>query len=446
MKRTAVFLIAFTVLLQSCCQYLDQKQLQDLQNLPQDPVHYLDKDDSKSLLIDKNTHKSLTQSFLQAHFAPWHTSEPLYRARDVFWGIETFADKNLFGPNLQPRSEHWWQKLVANCQVQSYPSIHKRAITVRPTDIRVMPSQEPAFYDYQKPGEGFPFDMFQNSLLPANTPILLTHVSKDKAWFLAQTATVSGWVNTFDIARIDSQFVNKFKRHPFVVSLQDSVPIKDKNGQFRFMANLGTIFPLLDQDKANFQVALAGKNLNGSASLLTSFLPTRCSALFPLSLSPRNIAVIAGEMINQPYGWGGLYHNRDCSATIQDLFKVFGLLLPRNSSQQAKSGHVISLESKTPQEKRNLIKTKAIPFFSFLSLPGHIMLYLGMYKQQILVFHNIWGIRTWDLAHGQGRYIVGRSVITTLTPGSNLINYSHQGNLLIRLKGVTILPPSQSGF
>ncbi len=446
MKTKSVISILVMIMLQSCCQNLGQHELKDLKYLPQDPVLFLDKDRSQSLLIDKSTHNNLCQNFLQGYFAPWKASGPLYTAKEVFWGLESFAQKDLFGPNLCPRSEQWWQELVANCQTKSYPSIHKRAITVSPTDMRVMPSHEPAFYDYRQPGEGFPFDMFQNNVLPANTPVLLSHVSQDKAWYLAQTASVSGWVKTSDVAYVDQYLINKFINRPLVIALRDSFPIKDDNGIFRFKSQVGTLFPLLDHDKDIFHVALAGKRLDGSATMISGSLPDSCAALFPIPPTSENIAKIAGEMIGQPYGWGGLYNNRDCSATMQDLFKVFGIWLPRNSSQQAESGQVISLGSKTAEEKKALIKDKAIPFFSFLTLPGHIMLYLGMYEKKITVFHNLWGIRTWDLTHGQGRHIIGKTVITSLSPGSDLVNYAHQGNLLRRLKALTILPPSRTDF
>ena len=45
----------------------------------------------------------------------------------------------------------------------------------------------------------------------------------------------------------------------------------------------------------------------------------------------------------QPYGYGGLYDNRDCSAMTRDLFAPFGLYLPRNSSEQARGGKVVPL-------------------------------------------------------------------------------------------------------
>jgi hypothetical protein len=307
--------------------------------------------------------------------------------------------------------------------------------------MRVMPSHQPAFYDYRKPGEGFPFDMFQNTSVPANTPLLVTHLSEDRAWFLAQTASVFGWIRTTDIAFVDDDFVQTFQNNDLVVCLQDIVSIRDRQGLSRCIASIGSLFPLCTQDKDVFHVYTAGQKLDGSAALIPSTLPKQCATLFPLSLSAKEIASIIRAMIGQPYGWGGLYQNRDCSATMQDLFKVFGLWLPRNSSQQALSGQVMSLSFKTSREKQALITNKAIPYFTFLTLPGHIMLYLGTYEDQIVVFHNLWGIRTWDLLHGQGRHIVGQAVITTLSPGKDLINFAPHGDLLLRINGITILPP-----
>ena len=38
------------------------------------------------------------------------------------------------------------------------------------------------FYDPTQLGEGFPFDYNQNSAIKINTPIMVSHLSKDRAW------------------------------------------------------------------------------------------------------------------------------------------------------------------------------------------------------------------------------------------------------------------------
>ena len=59
------------------------------------------------------------------------------------------------------------------------------------------------FYEPTRPGEGFPFDYNQNSRLKINTPIFVSHLSKDKAWAYIQAAAFGGWVKIQDIAFVD---------------------------------------------------------------------------------------------------------------------------------------------------------------------------------------------------------------------------------------------------
>ena len=75
---------------------------------------------------------------------------------------------------------------MASLQRNSYPSLARPAITVRNTACRVFPTARPFFLDPGRAGEGFPFDYFQNSALWAGTPLLVTHVSLDGAWFFVE--------------------------------------------------------------------------------------------------------------------------------------------------------------------------------------------------------------------------------------------------------------------
>jgi len=70
---------------------------------------------------------------------------------------------------------------------------------------------------------------------------------------------------------------------------------------------------------------------------------------------------LVNRLVGAPYGWGGLYGNRECSATLQDLFRVFGLWLPRNSSDQAKAGQSIQLGGLSHAAKEELILRRGLP-------------------------------------------------------------------------------------
>lgn len=135
----------------------------------------------------------------------------------------------------------------------------------------------------------------------------------------------------------------------------------------------------------------------------------------PLAATPNNMAHLANNLMGQPYGWGGAEGYRDCSALIKDLFMPFGIWMPRNSGAQAKAGSQVSLKDFKSKEKKKIIVGQGIPFFSLITAPGHIVLYIGTSKEQPYIYHSVWGLRTSKTK----RVIIGRSAIMPLDFGKN---------------------------
>ena len=158
----------------------------------------------------------------------------------------------------------------------------------------------------------------------------------------------------------------------------------------------------------------------------------------PTPLTAKAAAEIGNRMMGQPYGWGGYLFNRDCSLAMRDLFVPFGVWLPRNSSAQAKAWQYISFVKASPTGKEGIIKDEGVPFATLLWLRGHITLYIGTYKGEPVMFHNIWGLRTND-GSGEGRHIIGRAVVTSLQPGAELPNVRRENLILSRLQGMSVL-------
>ena len=229
--------------------------------------------------------------------------------------------------------------------------------------------------------------------------------------------------------------------------VRDGVSIFDRTGTFRFRTHVGAIFPRTDaaDDPMEVHVAVAGPDRKASA--VPALLAKADAAAIPLALTPRNVATLANRMLGQPYGWGGLHENRDCSATTRDLFIPFGLWLPRDSADQAKAGTVIPLASLPGAEKERVILERGVPFLSLVRSAGHIMLYVGRHDGRALVLHNTWGIRVRDRAGGpdapDGRVMLGRCAITTLQPGIEMPDLVlPQGDLRNRVESLVLLAPA----
>jgi len=179
-----------------------------------------------------------------------------------------------------------------------------------------------------------------------------------------------------------------------------------------------------------------------NAVLRQAMLPLDKAAVKPLPLTRRNIANAANRLLGEPYGWGGMYQNRDCSGMIKDLFAPFGIWLPRHSADQAKSGMAsLDIAGLSDEEKEAVILEKGVPYLTLLWPKGHIMLYIGRQGSHPVVFSNMWGIRTRSLFRKEGRRIVGKAVITTLKPGRELRNADGDATHLSRIEKMTILVP-----
>ena len=397
---------------------------------------------SDQLLIPVAEQAALHERLVERFFAPWNQAGASLSAHDIAWGVRSLGSKQGYAENLQPYPQDRWVHVVALQDLTNYPSMSAPAITVRNTALRVLPSSRPFFLDPARPGEGFPFDYFQNTALWLGAPVLITHTSLDRAWYFAETALASGWVRSEDVALADAGFLAQYQSRTLVALRKDETSLV-KAGRFLGQTHVGAIFPLHSQSSQGFTVKVPARAATGQATMALADIGYHQASLMPVPLTSRAVAELADAMAGQLYGWGGMFENRDCSSTMRDLFLPFGIWLPRNSSQQARSGgEFVALDGLDVSAKLHLIRTQGVPFASLIWLPGHIGLYLGVDgRGEPLLLHNIWGVRTVLPGGGEGRAVAGRLVISTLRPGEERKDVRRDG-FLNRLTGLTLVSRS----
>ena len=102
---------------------------------------------------------------------------------------------------------------------------------------------------------------------------------------------------------------------------------------------------------------------------------------------------------------------------------------------------MVALEGLGDAAKVATIRREGVPWLSLLYLPGHVMLYLGSPEGEPRVLHAMWGLKTRG-PQGEGRRVVGRVVITSLSPGAALPELARpEGLLLPRISALVILAP-----
>ncbi len=373
----------------------------------------------------------ITKDFFDKYFKPWNSTKVSFPKIEAMWG-QSYKNKKVYLENHQLATTSWFDKQIENSNFDNYNTLAKKAITLKNVNIRVIPTNSPMFYDPTQPGEGFPFDYNQNSSIKINTPIIVSHLSKDRAWAYIESSTVGGWIEIGTIAFVDDNFIQEFKTSNYFISVKEKFPIYDPI--FREYVKVATIFP-----KKNNKFIIAKKDDNQNALISYITLNNDEVEAMPLVFNSENRIKIAKQLIDEPYGWGGLLNNRDCSSFTQDYFATFGKFLHRNSKAQLSNGKYLDMSNLSNDEKKEFMKKNGVPFSTLVYLKGHIMLYIGVKENEPLVFHNIWSVRLKDNDGKKYRHIIGKATITTLEPGKDIKDFDEDTNILNKIQGIVIL-------
>lgn len=200
----------------------------------QDIIEKLSKKvDDTSIYIEKD-------AYFNNYFKPWKQERLSYKELEAKWGF-SYRYKKVYLENHQLATTEWFDKKIDNANFENYNKEPKKAITLKNTNVRVLPTNSPMFYNPSLPGEGFPFDYNQNSLLKINTPLLVSHLSKDRAWAFVESHFVGGWVEINSIAFVDDDFIKEFTSNDYFIATKEKFAIYDPI--FREYIKVGTIFP-----------------------------------------------------------------------------------------------------------------------------------------------------------------------------------------------------------
>ncbi|MBI4806130.1 MAG: SH3 domain-containing protein [Desulfovibrio sp.] len=418
-----------------------KKPLDDLRELPQDTMAYLDKSKAEVPMLTPEAAKMRSEIYIERLFGPWRGGNPAYARKVASKMLASYTKKPGYDENGMAHLRPWTDRINWNANMRGFSSARRPAIAVSNTNLRAMPTMDPRYGTPGRPGQGYPFDMLQMSALWVGTPVLVDHISRDGAWALVETAIAPGWVRTEDLAYVDEPFMSQYLSKAFAGFIAEEVPLLP-GVRKEVRAGVGAVLPVEDTDGVRLRVLVPAPGPGGRAETRPVWVTQGQAALMPMPATPANIARAANQMMGQAYGWGGLDGKRDCSAATRDVLAPFGLWLPRNSSYQAKAGSYISLEGMSGEDKEQAILKYGVPYSTLLWMPGHILLYIGQYKGHPVAFHNMWGMRTLEPNGTDGRKVVGKAVVTTLRLGEIYPEVGPGRIMLNRIKGLTLVAPA----
>ena len=398
----------------------------DMKRIPQDPAFYARQIKPWS----KAKQKRADEQFNRKYFKPWTLKKLDIPLQDFGWEVRFVTKNEIFTLDRKRIPESTYKRWIKNANYEAKDSKRYRAITTERTNVHALPTSAAFYLDPRKPGEGFPFNYNQNSALHMNVPLYVSHFSHDGKWAFVRASYAFGWVKVRDIAFVDDKFIRKFKNGKYAMTIKDNLRLYNEKGREVSFVKLGTLFPIAKDGK---RYLAAARSATGQALIKKVQVRTKgIIAKKPLPFTSRNVAKIAKEFYNEPYGWGGGYGCRDCSATTRDFLGIFGIFLRRNSSKQAQDGQSVFIKGLPKQAKKKRIIREAEPFRSLLYVPGHIVLYLGEYKGEPIIMHTYWGIRKNDGT----KLITGRTIITTTEPGKERKDVKEKSKLINTLKTI----------
>jgi len=323
-----------------------------------------------------------------------------------------------FAENYQLLPESFFIETEQNSNLEAISLLKQKAIVLNNTHLRILPTNSYLFGGFNEPGEGYPFDYAQDDYLTIGEPILISHYTKDGKFAYIRTSSGStGFALSQDIAEVDGNFVELYQKNLVMLTKNTLGHLNiGNNKQPSIQLYMSSVLPI----KSPGILLIPIRNVSGGVELQNIYLNSEDYTSKPLNFSKNNVTKVVNQLIGQPYGWGGNLFHIDCARLVRNYLALFGIHMPLLSKDQSKQGDSIDLTNMSNQQKKNTIQTRAIPYQSIIYLPGHIGIYMGTYNKEPIFLHAAWGLKIFDTSNVEYRYIIGKAIISTFTPGKEL--------------------------
>ncbi|MFB3925797.1 MAG: SH3 domain-containing protein [Syntrophales bacterium] len=348
--------------------------------------------------------------------------------------IVSLSDKRLYRADGSRVSAALMQDLRENMNLASIPfEIRARfGFAVKYADQRGLPTVAGLYMARSNRD----FDRLQNSAIDMGTPLSVLHTSADGKWHYAVAPYGEGWIEGGSIAFCSLDELRKYITDPefaVITSPKADIYLDPEMRKYHDRARMGAKFPLKKQSEETSEILIPLRTAEGNCVFTSGYVRNKDIHRGYLLYTPRNIIIQAFEFLNDPYGWGDMNGEQDCSSLLRGVFATVGIALPRNSAFQSRTGKPLArFGPETPVEQRvDILNSRAIGGITLLGMRGHIMLFLGSVDGSPYAIHGMWGYRS-RLKKKEVVNVVNRIVVTDLTLGKD----TRGGSFLKRLDAV----------
>ncbi len=158
-------------------------------------------------------------------------------------------------------------------------------------------------------------------------------IERRKLWYHIKTHfdNYEGWIDTKLVKEISEEELNQINSSNKYISNDIVSIITKSDDKTILLISAGSTFPNFNPTDLTFQITSEKYELNQNITALSNNIR-------------KNIISTAIKFINTPYLWGGRTHfGIDCSGFSQIIFKICGINIPRDASQQVEKGHTINI-------------------------------------------------------------------------------------------------------
>lgn len=348
-----------------------------------------------------------------------HTNEKQENNAEVILNKKQIKDKNensfaMYGNGLvdlerfRPQSAEEIYAMVNGYSIPAYAYFDGR-IRTKEDDERLLASRnleqisDPVYLHYgvitksaavrsfptekaiTKEGKADDLDYIQESMLGIGEGVVICHQTMDKKYSFVQGYQYRGWILTECIGFCDKEeMVDFIKADSFIVVTDAVLNMRNE------MLRMGTKLPMVKKIESGYLVQFPIRDKKGNLQMGKRYICKSSASLGYLAYTEENLLNQAYKMIGQPYGWGDTDGYMDCSSTMNSIFRVFGIYMPRNTSKFSKfDAKVTDLSSMGEKEKEETIKHAGIG--SLILLPGHVVMYVGEKNGKSEILHNVTG-------------------------------------------------------
>lgn len=278
------------------------------------------------------------------------------------------------------------REVIDNRPVQYGLVTQRAALRTFPTTLRVFSSQGDT-----------DIDRFQESALFPGDAVAVLHESADGQWLFVTSERYSAWIEKRFVGVGAADKVLRYAQmSPYVVvtgAKAFTAFTPEEPRVSRLQLDMGVRLPVLDtwpaqrpvngqQMHASVVVGLPVREEDGSLSFKPALIPRSEDIRSDyLPLTPRNLLSQSFKFLGERYGWGHSYDTRDCSGFVSEIYRSFGVLMPRNTSAQAVSPALdrIAFTAKDGKAKRDAA-VQQLQVGDLVYIPGHVMMVIGAVK------------------------------------------------------------------